>query len=64
MGRNSELIRQWTILQQLASSRASTIPSLSADLNVTTRTIRRDLVALQAAGFPIYDDDTGNGAKF
>jgi len=64
MGRNSELIRQWTILRQLASSRGSTIPQLSVDLNVTTRTIRRDLIALQTVGFPIYDDDPGNGAKF
>jgi proteasome accessory factor B len=63
MGRNSELIRQWTLLRQLAASRTSTIPKLAADLAVTTRTIRRDLAALQAAGFPIYDD-TVNGAKF
>jgi predicted DNA-binding transcriptional regulator YafY len=56
MGRNKELIRQWTMLQKLSASRGNTIQSLSDDLGVSTRTIRRDLEALQAAGFPIYDD--------
>jgi predicted DNA-binding transcriptional regulator YafY len=63
MGRNSELIRQWTLLRQLAAVRTNTIPNLAADLNVTTRTVRRDLAALQTAGFPIYDE-TVNGTKF
>jgi predicted DNA-binding transcriptional regulator YafY len=63
MGRNKELIRQWNLLRRLASERTSTIPRLAADFEVTTRTIRRDLVALQAAGFPIYDH-TVNGTKF
>ncbi len=63
MGRNSELIRQWTLLQRIAASRTNTIPKLATDLNVTTRTIRRDLAALQTAGFPIYDD-TVDGSKF
>ena len=52
MGRNSELIRQWTLLRQLAAMRTNTIPKLAEDLNVTTRTVRRDLAALQTAGFP------------
>ena len=63
MGRNSELIRQWTLLRQLATTRTNTIPKLAEDLHVTTRTIRRDLAALQTAGFPIYDDIV-NGTKF
>ena len=63
MGRNSELIRQWTLLRQLAAVRTNTIAALATSLNVTTRTIRRDLTALQSAGFPIYDD-TVNGTKF
>ena len=63
MGRNSELIRQWTVLRQLAATRTSTIPKLAEDLQVTTRTVRRDLAALQTAGFPIYDDVV-NGTKF
>jgi predicted DNA-binding transcriptional regulator YafY len=63
MGRNSELIRQWTLLQQLAAVRTNTIPQLAVDLKVSTRTVRRDLEALQMAGFPIYDE-TVDGTKF
>jgi predicted DNA-binding transcriptional regulator YafY len=63
MHRNRELIRQWTLLQTLARSRDATIPKLATDLAVSTRTIRRDLNALQEAGFPIYDDDTNGGSK-
>jgi predicted DNA-binding transcriptional regulator YafY len=63
MGRNSELIRQWTLLQRLATRRGNTIPALAAELKVTSRTIRRDLDALQSAGFTVYDDSV-NGTKF
>jgi proteasome accessory factor B len=63
MHRNKELIRQWTLLQQVARVRDSTIPKLASELRVSTRTIRRDLAALQEAGFPIYDA-TVNGTKF
>ena len=63
MGRNSELIRQWTLLQQLAAVRTNTIPQLAVDLKVSTRTVRRDLEALQMSGFPIYDDIV-DGTKF
>jgi hypothetical protein len=44
-------------------TRTNTITKLAEDLNVTTRTVRRDLTALQTAGFPIFDD-TVNGTKF
>jgi predicted DNA-binding transcriptional regulator YafY len=63
MGRNSELIRQWTLLQQIATTRGQTIPKLATELSVSTRTIRRDLEALQVAGFPVYDE-TVHGSKF
>jgi proteasome accessory factor B len=56
MARNRELIRQWTLLQQVATRRDWTIPKLAKHLHVSTRTVRRDLTALEAAGFPIYDD--------
>jgi predicted DNA-binding transcriptional regulator YafY len=53
--RNAEVIRQWTILRDLESSRRLTIDDLAERTGVSTRTIRRDLEALQAAGFPLYD---------
>ena len=58
MPRNAEVIRQWTILRDIESTRAGgvTIDELADKCGVTTRTIRRDLQALEEAGFPIYDD--------
>jgi proteasome accessory factor B len=60
--RNQEVIRQWKLLHALESSRhGATIDALSSDLDVTTRTIRRDLAALQEAGFPLYDERDDDG---
>jgi predicted DNA-binding transcriptional regulator YafY len=56
MPRNAEVIRQWSILRDLESSRRLTIDQLAEKTGVTTRTIRRDLEALQASGFPLYDE--------
>ena len=58
MPRNAEVIRQWTILREIERSRTSgvTIDELAGLCDVTTRTIRRDLQALEEAGFPIFDD--------
>jgi len=56
--RNAEVIRQWTILREIERGRGAgaTIDDLAALSGVTTRTIRRDLQALEEAGFPLYDD--------
>ena len=54
--RNAEVIRQWTILRELEASRRATIDALAKKSGVTTRTIRRDLEALQTSGFPLYDE--------
>ena len=54
--RNAEVIRQWSILRDLESSRRVTIDDLAERTGVSTRTIRRDLEALQAAGFPLFDE--------
>ncbi len=60
--RNQEVIRQWKVLHALESSRhGATIDALADDLDVTTRTIRRDLAALQEAGFPLFDDRDEDG---
>ncbi len=58
MPRNAEVIRQWTILREIEGARGAgvTIDDLAEQCGVTTRTIRRDLQALEESGFPIYDD--------
>ena len=62
MPRNQEVIRQWKVLHALESSRhGASIDGLADDLDVTTRTIRRDLAALQEAGFPLYDERDDDG---
>ena len=62
MPRNQEVIRQWKVLHALESSRhGATIDGLAAELDVTTRTTRRDLAALQEAGFPLYDERDDDG---
>jgi len=60
--RNQEVIRQWRVLHALESSRHGiALDTLAKELEVTTRTIRRDLAALQEAGFPLYDTHDENG---
>jgi predicted DNA-binding transcriptional regulator YafY len=55
--RSQETIRQWQILRALAASRLGlTVDDLAAGRRVTSRTIRRDLKALEEAGFPVYPD--------
>src|SRR5918999_1110455 len=63
MPRNAEVIRQWSILRDLEASRRLTIDDLASRTGVTTRTIRRDLEALQSAGFPLFDE-THDGKKY
>ena len=55
MPRNAEVIRRWTILRG-SNRRRLTIDEMAERPEVTTRTIRRDLEALQFVGFPIYDE--------
>jgi predicted DNA-binding transcriptional regulator YafY len=63
--RNAEVIRQWTILREIERARAAgvTIDELAALSGVTTRTIRRDLQALEEAGFPLFDDRSGEDGR-
>lgn len=65
MPRNAEVIRQWTILGRIERSRGAgvTIDELAAETGVTTRTIRRDLEALQESGFPLFDDRSGDDGR-
>jgi predicted DNA-binding transcriptional regulator YafY len=63
--RNAEVIRQWTILREIERARDAgvTIDDLAGLCAVTTRTIRRDLQALEEAGFPLYDDRTRDDGR-
>jgi predicted DNA-binding transcriptional regulator YafY len=63
--RNAEVIRQWTILREIESARGAgaTIDDLASRCGVTTRTIRRDLQALEEAGFPLYDDRSNDDGR-
>ena len=60
--RNAEVIRQWRILKTIEAGRFTSSTKLAHDFGVTERTVRRDIEALQEAGFPIYDD-RANGKK-
>lgn len=65
MPRNAEVIRQWTILREIERARNAgvTIDDLASLCGVTTRTIRRDLQALEEAGFPLFDDRSGDDGR-
>jgi predicted DNA-binding transcriptional regulator YafY len=59
--RHTEIVRQWNILRAIGSAADVTINALAAEHKVSTRTIRRDLDALQSAGFPLYDETSPGG---
>lgn len=65
MPRNAEVIRQWNVLRTIEASRLGvTIAELAGLSGVTTRTIRRDLEALQQAGFTLYDEKAEDGTRW
>ncbi len=60
MSRGRQLSRQWRILQKLtASPQGATIDEIAGEADCCRRTVYRDLDALQEAGFPLYNPDTG-----
>jgi predicted DNA-binding transcriptional regulator YafY len=54
--RNAEVIRQWKILKRIEAGRYVSSRDLVTEHGVSERTIRRDIEALQEAGFPLYDE--------
>jgi predicted DNA-binding transcriptional regulator YafY len=60
VSRNDQVIRQWCLLRKLESPRGATLKeladSLPDDAPRHLRTIRRDLEALEAAGFPLVTE--------
>ncbi len=60
MSRNDQVTRQWYLLRRLESSRGATLQELAEtlpdDYPRHPRTVRRDLEALEAAGFPLVTE--------
>lgn len=60
MSRNDQVTRQWHLLRQLESPGGVTLRQLAdrlpADYSKHLRTLRRDLAALEAAGFPLVTE--------
>ncbi len=65
MARGEQLARQWTIIQSLQTDlNGKTVSELAGVLDCHTRTVYRDLEALQLAGFPIYTDREEGPARW
>jgi len=57
MARGDQLSRQWRIIQSLLAARKGKSASdLAKDLDCHSRTVYRDLEALQMAGFPLFTE--------
>ncbi len=60
----SPLIRQWLILKTLCSrGRGITIRSLAQEMEVSEKTIRRDIATFVEAGVPVEESTGDNGVK-
>lgn len=65
MPRTLEIVRQWELILALdKSAHGLTLRRLAEIGTCSTRTIRRDLAALQRAGFPLYDDKVDGSARW
>ena len=68
MPRNNQVSRQWHLLRRLEASGASTLQqlanSLPPDLPRHTRTLRRDLEALEAVGFPLVTESVDGQTRW
>ncbi len=57
MPRNAEVIRHWQMLLYIDARRSGvSVQELAAHFKVTSRTVWRDLAALQEVGFPLIDE--------
>jgi predicted DNA-binding transcriptional regulator YafY len=57
MPRNAEVIRHWQMILHIDAMKAGvSVADLAGRFRVTTRTVWRDLAALQEVGFPLVDE--------
>ena len=65
MARGDQLGRQWKIIQSLlAASKGKSVTDLADMLGCHSRTVYRDLEALQVAGFPLYSERINNKSNW
>jgi predicted DNA-binding transcriptional regulator YafY len=57
------LRRTWHVIALLRCCGGVSLKKLADETGVTTRTIRRDLEAIQAAGIAIYDVEIDDGVR-
>jgi predicted DNA-binding transcriptional regulator YafY len=58
--RGEQLVKQWRILQTIESqNHGATVAKLASQEDCHTRTMWRDLAAIQEAGFPLYSEKDG-----
>jgi len=63
--RGEQLARQWRILRTIESrNHGATVAELAQQEVCRTRTIWRDLAAIQEAGFPLYSEKDGQKSRF
>ena len=64
VSRGSPLIRQWILLKTLASrAGGATLVELAGELEVSSKTIRRDLSVFLDCGFPVHEESVEFGRK-
>lgn len=68
MSRNDQVTRQWLLLRQLEAVRGATLQeladSLPDDYPKHLRTVRRDLAAIEAAGFPLVTEHVNGQTRW
>jgi predicted DNA-binding transcriptional regulator YafY len=58
--RGEQLARQWRILRTMESrNQGTSVAELASQEGCHTRTMWRDLAAIQEAGFPLYSEKDG-----
>ncbi len=64
MSQSRQLVRQWQLLQLLGQRQLGvTLKEMSEEMELSTKTIRRDLSQLQEAGFSIVEEVHPHGLK-